>query len=225
MIRTLIVEDDFRVAELHAAFVSKVEGFEVIGKAHTMATAYEAILTLQPHLILLDLFLPDQHGLELLAKLSQLPRGKKIDVFIISAARDSASVKEALQLGAANYLVKPFSQIQLAQRLIAYKAAADKLAANSDISQSEVDQLSSLLRGNRVDSTQGSGKNPTIESIKSYLAQSKSAHSAYEVGIGIGISRATAQRYLSQMVDRKLLILELQYGTAGRPINMYRIPT
>jgi len=225
MIRTLIVEDDFRVAELHATFVSRVEGFEVVGTTHTMATAFQAILTLHPQLILLDLFLPDQHGLELLSKLSQLPRGKKIDVFIISAARDSVSVKEALQLGAANYLVKPFSMSQLAQRLIAYKAAVEKLSMNNDISQSEVDQIASLLRGNRVELNQGGGKNPTIESIKIFLAQSKTALSAHEVGIGVGISRATAQRYLSQMVDRKLLVLELQYGTAGRPINLYRNAT
>lgn len=222
MIRTLIVEDDFRVAEIHAAFVSKVEGFEVLGKVHTVATAYEAILTLNPDLILLDLFLPDQHGLELLASLSQLPRGKKIDVFIISAARDSASVKEALQLGAANYIVKPFNQAQLAERLLAYKAGVDRFSVNNEISQAEVDHLSSLMRGSKTDAREGDNKNPTVQTIKNFLAQSKIALSASEVASGIGISRATAQRYLSQMVDRKLLILELQYGTAGRPINKYR---
>ena len=63
MIRTFIIEDDFRVADIHSAYVSKVPGFEVIGKAHTAAAAYEAVLELQPDLVLLDLYLPD-HVLE-----------------------------------------------------------------------------------------------------------------------------------------------------------------
>jgi response regulator of citrate/malate metabolism len=49
------------------------------------------------------------------------------------------------------------------------------------------------------------------------------ALSAVDIATETGISRATAQRYLSQMVDRKIVALELQYGTAGRPINKYRI--
>jgi response regulator of citrate/malate metabolism len=47
--------------------------------------------------------------------------------------------------------------------------------------------------------------------------------SASEVADALRISRATAQRYLSQMADRKLVVLELQYGTAGRPVNNYRL--
>ncbi|MEI6844447.1 MAG: response regulator [Actinomycetes bacterium] len=223
MIRTFIIEDDFRVADIHSAYVSKVPGFEVIGKAHTAAAAYEAVLELQPDLVLLDLYLPDQHGLELFAKLQQLPRGQKIDVFVISAARDSASVKEALQLGAANYIVKPFSQVQLADRLIAYKEAFQRLAEKTDVSQADVDRVTALMRGSKVESMEtGSAKNPTVEAIRTYLAKTTDALSASEVAEGLGISRATAQRYLSQMVDRKLLHLELQYGTAGRPINKYR---
>lgn len=223
MIRTFIIEDDFRVADIHSAYVSKVPGFEVIGKAHTAASAYEAVVELAPDLVLLDLYLPDQHGLELFAKLQQLPRGQKIDVFVITAARDSGSVKEALQLGAANYIVKPFSQVQLAERLLAYKEAFQRLAEKADVSQADVDRVAALMRGTKVESAEsGSTKNPTIEAIRSYLTKATEPLSAREVADGLGISRATAQRYLSQMVDRKLLHLELQYGTAGRPINKYR---
>ena len=39
MIRTLVVDDDFRVAAIHAAYVNKVDGFEVIAEAHTPADA------------------------------------------------------------------------------------------------------------------------------------------------------------------------------------------
>ena len=223
MIRTLIVEDDFRVADIHAAYVSSVPGFEVVGKVHTGADAYQFVLYEQPVLILLDLYLPDEHGLELFARLQHLPRGKKMDVFVITAARDSKSLKEALQLGAANYIVKPFTQHQLSERLLAYQAAFHRLTVDREISQEEADDLSSLMRGNPSTTDGATGaKNPTIESILKYLHGSAVAVSAVELSEGIGISRATAQRYLSQMVDKKIVALELMYGTAGRPIHKYR---
>jgi response regulator of citrate/malate metabolism len=151
VIRTLIVEDDFRVADIHAAYVSRVAGFEVVGKAHTSASAYDFILTNKPDLVLLDLYLPDEHGLELFSRLQQLPRGSKMDIFIITAARDSQSVRDALQLGAANYIVKPFTHLQLAERLLAYRAARNRLTDAREVSQEDVDRVSVLMRGAKID--------------------------------------------------------------------------
>ena len=147
MISTVIVEDDFRVAEIHAAYVSNIPGFKLAGKAHTGAAAYELILEKKPELVLLDLYLPDEHGLSLFARLQQLPLGAKPDVFIISAARDVASVREALQLGAAQYIMKPFNQRQLAERLITYKSAKEKLSDSREMSQDELDRVSAQMRG------------------------------------------------------------------------------
>ncbi len=223
MIRTLIIEDDYRVADIHATYVSNVEGFEVIGKAPTGKVAYEMILLHRPDLILLDLFLPDEQGLELYSRLQKMPEKFHMDVFVITAARDSQSVKEALQLGAANYIVKPFTQKQLSDRLVAYRAAFRSLNVSRDISQFEVDQLSALIRGLTPTGDLNNGaRKPTVESIISFLNENAQAISAAELAKGLGISRATAQRYLSQMVDRGTVKLELQYGTAGRPIHKYR---
>lgn len=224
MIRTLIVEDDFRVADIHAAYVSRVAGFSVIGKAHTSASAYEFILANKPDLVLLDLYLPDEHGLELFARLQQLPRGSKMDIFIITAARDSQSVRDALQLGAANYIVKPFTHVQLAERLLAYRAARNRLTDVREISQEEVDRVSILMRGAKVDLYRGdSSKNPTTDSILKFVENSSEPVSASDISTALGLSRATAQRYLSQMVESRMLELELQYGATGRPIHKFRV--
>ena len=223
MIRSLIVEDDFRVAEIHSAYVSQIEGFQVIGIAPNAALAYAMVIEHKPDLVFLDLFLPDEHGLELFARLQQLPRGSKPDVFVITAARDAQSVKEAIQLGAVNYIVKPFSAHQFTERLLAYKTAFTRLVTSDPVSQAEVDAAVAMFRGKKLESFDSSAaRNPTTESILKFLASQESARSASEVSEQLGISRATAQRYLSQMVDRKLLSLELQYGTAGRPINKYK---
>ncbi|MEI6216205.1 MAG: response regulator [Actinomycetes bacterium] len=224
MINTLIVEDDFRVAEIHTAYVSNIPGFKVVGTAHTGAQAYDLVLEKKPDLVLLDLYLPDEHGLTLFGRLQQLPRGSKTDVFIISAARDVASIREALQLGATQYIMKPFNQRQLAERLMAYKAARERLDTGSEISQDEVDRLSALMRGPRLQSkTAEVERNPTTATILKYIGNLKEAVSANQVSDELGLSRATAQRYLSQMVENGQLELTLQYGATGRPIHLFRL--
>ncbi|HEX7404989.1 MAG TPA: response regulator [Candidatus Nanopelagicaceae bacterium] len=226
MIRTLIVEDDFRVADIHAAYVSRVAGFEVIGKAHTGASAYDLIVAEKPDLVLLDLYLPDENGLELFARLQQLPREAKTDVFIITAARDSQHVREALQLGAANYIVKPFTHRQLAERLLAYRAARERFKDGREVSQADVDRVAALLRGARVTtSSSQDAKNPTADSIMKFMRVQNALVSANDISEALGLSRATAQRYLANLVESETLELELQYGTTGRPIHRYRIRT
>jgi len=224
MIRTLIVEDDFRVADIHAVYVSRVAGFEVIGKAHTGAVAYDLIVAEKPDLVLLDLYLPDENGLELFARLQRLPRGAKTDVFIITAARDSQNVREALQLGAVHYIVKPFTHRQLADRLLTYRAARERLNEGKEVSQEDVDRVSALLRGARITSTSiEESKNPTTDSIMKFIRSNDSLVSANDISESLGLSRATAQRYLANLVENEVLELELQYGTTGRPIHRYRV--
>jgi response regulator of citrate/malate metabolism len=224
VIRVLIVEDDFRVAEINAAYVSKEPDFEVIGIAHSAAVGLQMVLELKPELVLLDLFLPDDHGLELFSKLQQLPRGSKPDVFVITAAKDSQSLKDAIQLGAASYIVKPFNGHELIERLRTYKGALERLHQSSEVSQAEVDATVAMMRGAKAtEPSDASSSNPTTSLILNCLQENSGPMSASEVSSVLRISRATAQRYLSQMADRKLVVLELQYGAAGRPINKYRL--
>ena len=224
MISTVIVEDDFRVAEIHAAYLSNIPGFKIAGMAHTAAKAFDLILVSKPNLVLLDLYLPDEHGLSLFARLQQLPRDTKPDVFIITAARDAGSVRESLQLGAAQYIMKPFNQKQLAERLITYRSARERLSQTQEISQEELDRLSAQIRGPRIPRySQEIPRNPTTASIMKFIDLKNSSASANDVSDELGLSRATAQRYLSQMVENGQLELALQYGTTGRPIHLFRI--
>jgi len=224
MIRTLIIEDDFRVAEINAAYIQMVDDYKVIGIAPTAALGYQLVIDEKPDLVLLDLYLPDQHGLELFAKLQQLPRGSKPDVFVITAARDSQSLKDAIQLGAAAYIVKPFNGQELMERLHTYKSANARLNTVSEISQAEANAAVALMRGGKVeDEVEKISSNPTTALITKCLKANIEPMNASEIASALGISRATAQRYLSIMADRQLVLLELQYGTAGRPINKYRL--
>ncbi|MCU1452006.1 MAG: two-component system response regulator [Acidimicrobiales bacterium] len=222
MIRTLVVDDDYRVADVNAAFVAKVKGFEVIGQAHTARAAYETVAAAAPpDLILLDLYLPDAHGLELLRRL-QPPDGRRPDVIVITAARDAESVRTALQLGAVSYLVKPFAFDALARRLEAYRALHERLASLDEASQDDVDALYALLRTSPDPKLPKGNSEPTMRRILEVVRQSDRDLDAVEVAERAGVSRATSQRYLAELARAGLLELHLQYGATGRPSHRYR---
>ena len=107
---------------------------------------------------------------------------------------------------------------------MAYKAERERLDTGSEISQDEVDRLSALMRGPRLQSkTAEVERNPTTATILKYIGNLKEAVSANQVSDELGLSRATAQRYLSQMVENGQLELTLQYGATGRPIHLFRL--
>jgi response regulator of citrate/malate metabolism len=215
----LVVDDDYRVSAVHAGFVDRVPGYRVAGEAHTAGEAIELTRELQPDLVLLDLYLPDGDGLDVARTMLGEPEPPAI--IVISAARELAAVQAAMQLGAVHYLVKPFGFDALAERLVAYRRMRAHLTGlqGGDPTQAEVDRLFGMLR---VPGSQQRPAAPTLERVRGAVADSGTDLSAVEVAQAIGISRATAQRYLTDLVRSGELKLELRYGT-GRPEHRYRL--
>ena len=219
----LIVDDDYRVAAIHAAFVERVPGYVVVGKAHSARDALEQARALRPDLVLMDIYLPDGDGLEVVRTLLDEPEPPA--VIVISAAREIAAVRQAMQLGALHYLVKPFGFAALAERLTAYQRLRRHLAGlHSEPEQADVDQLFGMLRSpaaalSRPDKGHSA---PTLELVRNAVAASEADVSAAEVAETVGISRATAQRYLSYLERHGVVTLQLRYGATGRPEHRYR---
>ncbi|MGW4160599.1 response regulator [Streptomyces sp. NPDC004788] len=226
MIRTLVVDDDFRVGRIHSSYVRRVEGFEVVGEAATVAEALAAVRTLHPDLLLLDVFLPDGSGLDILRQLSQNHAASRPDALMITADHDISSVRAAMKLGAVGYLVKPFGSADLTERLGAYRRLHDRVAALGQAAaadQSDVDALFSAAHPPAVPRSPAKGHSaPTLTAIHRVLRTAGTALSSAETAEQIGVSRATAQRYLSYLVKEGTVLLELRYGTAGRPEHRYR---
>jgi len=222
LIRTLVVDDDFRVARIHAASVERIEGFSCVGQAHTAAEARRLIADLRPDLLILDIFLPDEDGLSLLRSLAGQD-GTPPDCIFITAARDLDSVRAAIGLGAVYYLVKPFGFQQLKEQLEGYRRWRQVAAAavTDEADQATVDSLYELRRPvpGRLAKHQ---LPPTMARILEVVSGSPRALDAAGVAGELGISRPTAQRYLTELDRRGLVRLELEYGTAGRPIHRYR---
>lgn len=223
-LQVLVVDDDYRVAGIHAAYVTRTDGFLVVGQAHTAAEARSLAAELQPELVLMDIYLPDGDGLEVVRDLLEQPQPP--DVMIVSAARDLAAVRTAMQLGAVHYLIKPFGYHLLAERLSAYQRLRRRIdRTGSEPEQTEVDELFELSRAPgsaTARSTKGHSA-PTIELVRDAVRASGGDISAIEVSERVGISRATAQRYLSYLERHGVLKLQLRYGTTGRPENRYRM--
>jgi response regulator of citrate/malate metabolism len=228
MIRTLVVDDDFRVGQIHRDYVHRVQGFEVVGEAATVAEALAAVRNLHPDLLLLDVFLPDGSGIDILRQLSQDQGDARPDALMITADHDITSVRAAMKLGAIGYLVKPFGSADLAERLTAYRQLRDRvdaLSRTTTTDQADVDALFSAARPPAVPRIPTKGHSaPTLSAIHQALRAAPTALSAAEAAEATGVSRATAQRYLSYLVKEGTVHLELRYGTTGRPEHQYRIP-
>jgi response regulator of citrate/malate metabolism len=224
VIRVLVVDDDFRVSGIHARYVARTEGFEAVGQASTVEMAVLAARELQPDLLLLDVHLPDGSGLDVLHQLTGNAGGARPDAIVITGARDVATVRSAMKLGAVGYLVKPFGFAAFSERLTAFRELHDRvhslgLAAETD--QAEVDALFSVVRPAPVPQAPAKGLSaPTLALVREAVRERDL--SAAEVAEATGISRPTAQRYLSYLVRQGLAHLEFRYGAAGRPEHRYR---
>lgn len=224
----LVVDDDYRVADIHATLVNRVPGYEVVGKARTAAEARDLARLLRPDLVLMDIYLPDGNGLEVFRSL--LEASDPPDVIVVSAAKEIATVREAMQLGAVHYLVKPFDFTALVDRLVAYRQLRRHLATLPEqASQSDVDDLFRMLRSSvtapaSVIPLPGKGHSAhTLELVRNAVRGNATDVSATEVAEMVGISRATAQRYLNYLDQHGVVRLRLKYGDAGRPEHRYQM--
>jgi response regulator of citrate/malate metabolism len=216
----LVVDDDFHVAQAHALAVSRIHGFAVAGEAHSCAQAIHAAAELDPHLILLDMYLPDGSGLDVIRTLSAA--GHDLPEFLpVTAARDIDSVRTAMQLGAFYYLVKPFTFASLREQLEAYRAWHTRLTSTATADQEVVNELYEL-RGHRSNRPLDRPLPPTMTRVLRIVTSSATPLSAADVAERLGASRPTAQRYLAILVRRRLLDLDLSYGTTGRPEHRYQ---
>lgn len=211
-VRVLVVDDDFRVAGLHRDIVASRRGFRALEPVTSARAAREAVRELAPDLVLLDVYLPDGDGLALLA-------GLDVDAFVVSAATDAQSVRRALRAGALAYLFKPFEARLLADRLDAYVRYRNVLADDRNADQEVVERALRILHSG--DAAGSRSRSATEQLVLDQLQTGELT--AADVAAAIGVSRATAQRYLAALAGRGHADVALRYGTTGRPEHRYRL--
>jgi response regulator of citrate/malate metabolism len=219
VIRTLVVEDDPLIADAHRQFTERVPGFEVAGVAHRGADALRVMSTTAVDLVLLDVQLPDTTGIDLCRALRA--QGSQVDVIAITSARDLDTVRAAVSLGIAQYLLKPFTFAAFRDKLLAYAEYRRRTTDPGEaLAQEDVDAaLSALHDRGRAPLPKGLSGD-TLTAVVAVLRRGEALTSA-DVASAVGASRATARRYLDYLATQRLVRREPRYGRAGRPENVY----
>jgi len=223
-IRTIIAEDDPRIAEIQHRFVEKLDAFEAIGLAHSLEDCREMIDILEPDLVLLDIHFPDGNGLDFLKSLRD--GNRNIDVILVTAARDVESLKNAMHGGVFDYIVKPLEFSRMRDSLSRYRDHFEHLNALDTIEQSDID---GLLPRAKNDSTGNPSINLlpkgidalTLNKVRELIQSIPGPQGAEIVGQKIGVSRTTARRYLEYLVSTNELVVDVSYGCVGRPERNY----
>nr|WP_110887203.1 response regulator [Deinococcus yavapaiensis] len=212
--RVVLVEDDLRVARVNRDLLEADPEVHVLGTATSVAEGDQLVRHLRPDLVLLDVYLPDGTGLDLLR--SWRARGEVFDVLMVTAADDAGVVQSALSHGAFDYLIKPFDRSRLGDALARFRRRKALTGATFD--QASLDRYlgvasaAPLPKG--VDAR-------TLERVADLLTRHPDGLSAEDVGGLVGLSRPTAWRYLEHLVGTGRARLDYQYG-AGRPSKRYK---
>jgi response regulator of citrate/malate metabolism len=219
-IRVLVVDDEPLIAEAHRAYVERMPGFAVVDVVHTARDALAVLRAKPVDLVLLDLNLPDRHGLDVCRGLRAAGAGT--DVLAVTSARDLAMVRAAVALGVTHYLLKPFTFAAFRDKLERYAEYRRQVLAVGEVAaQHEVDRVLATLRGTGSGSLPKGLDEATLDRVLGALREAGGL-SAGEMGGRTGISRVTARRYLEHLAETGRVIRAPRYGGPGRPEVEYR---
>jgi response regulator of citrate/malate metabolism len=209
----LIVEDDALVATVHCRTVKRVPGFEVVGIGRSAAEARSLLPALRPDLLVLDLGLRGESGIDLLRSIRG--EGRPIEAIAVTAHSAGDIVRAMFQLGVIDYLVKPFAPERLERGLQLFVHRMDAYNGRH-LEQSVVDSVRASVRWLPKDIAE-----ERLEDVRAALTNADGPLTAEEVGRVVCVARVTARRYLEYLVATGQATATPQWGARGRPRNAY----
>lgn len=108
---TVLIVDDSRTSRRILRNILTENGYEIVGEASDGQSGYEKYIELRPDLVTLDITMPVLDGLGTLEKIMQLDSEAK--VIMVTAAGQKSKMVEAIKLGAAEFIQKPFEPEQI----------------------------------------------------------------------------------------------------------------
>jgi len=219
-IRVMIVEDDFMVARINRDLTHQISGFKVVKVVGTAQEALDAMKLEPVELIVLDVYLPDRTGVELLKSI----RGESlpVDVVMITAAHDAPTVEESMRYGIFDYIIKPFSFDRYKACLVNYRKQRDAISHQKTFSQERVNEFTGFR-----DTSPSRGGFPkgiqeqTLRRVEEAIGTFGPCFSIDDLLVVLPLSRATNRRYLEFLTDAGVLEKSLAYRKVGRPTVLY----
>lgn len=167
--RIFVIEDEQDIAEL-IRFNLSLEGYQV-DTFPTGELGFKALEKDIPDLLVLDIMLPGMSGLEICQRIKEMPRTAKLPVIMVTAKGEESDIVKGLELGADDYLTKPFSPRVMSARIEAVlrrsRATAPKPSEGVMVSGIEINpaRVEVAINGQKLDLTQSEFK------ILHFLAQ------------------------------------------------------
>lgn len=225
MINVMILEDDPMVREINSKFLKKLDGFELSKAVSNIVEAKEYLKDGTVNLILLDIFLPKENGIDFLKWLRK--KEIKVDVMLITADKTSEMIQEAFRYGAVDYLIKPFTFERFKEALTNYKKRymginnldtmnqqiLDKNIMNVVAEESETDEKEYVKGINKY----------TYKTIWKEIENLNDVYStAEDISELSGVARVTVRKYLDFMEKEGKVEKIIEYGKIGRPQHKYK---
>ena len=222
MINVLIVEDDPMVAFINKRYLEQIGGINVFGPVMYEKDIINILESEKIDLILLDVFLPQKSGIDILKSL----RNKSFftDIIMITAANSSLEVKKAFAYGVVDYLVKPFEFKRLKEAVDKFKLKNNMMQKDNLLTKKEIDKL--LINDNLDgETTLPKGLNKkTLDKILSFLNDnSNKVWTLREIAYEIKISNVTVKKYMDYLEKIDKIKSEMTFGNVGRPEHKYTI--
>ncbi len=218
MVKTVIVEDDLMVSSLNTQFAQQTPAIEIVAVFHN---GQDALIYLQNHkadLLLLDLYMPELSGLELLKKLRE--QDNHVGAIMITAANDAGHIEEALHLGIVDYLVKPFRYERFSMAIHKFLRQRQLMSQDGAFAQEDIDKLFAGV--NETESHAKGIQMQTLETIRQCLANHLHDFvSAETIASETGLSKVTARRYLNYLIEMHEAVSRVNYLTGGHPSTEY----
>ncbi len=188
-IRVILVDDHAMVRQGLSTFLSLHDDIELVGMASNGIEALELIETLSPHIILMDLIMPDMSGIDVIREIKARYSDKI--VIALSSFSDKELVRSALEAGAKGYLLKDISGGELANFI--RKAYLGQPALSDAATQS---LLESVKQGSRISPFELSGREREVLGL---IVEGKSNA---EIAYSIGIKQSTVKTYVSRILAK-----------------------
>ncbi|MBI9105339.1 MAG: response regulator [Spirochaetales bacterium] len=217
----LIVEDDPMVGRINRQFAEKTGLAQRIESAEAVDEAKTLLEKADFDLVLLDVYLPGEKGTSLLRwiRKKELPAS----VILITADRNPQTIELALNLGAADYLVKPFTYERFNEALLRVDKRIVRLQSSGSFEQEAIDSIFGEPVLPQAEQLEKGLNRHTYDKILEAAGRRSGSFTAEELSSWIGISRVTVRRYLEHMEGSGILSKKMEYGKPGRPLNYYRL--
>ncbi|WP_405372557.1 MULTISPECIES: response regulator [unclassified Microbacterium] len=224
MIGVLLVDDEALTLDLHRQYVDRLDGFTVVGECSGARAALRALFD-SPRsgaidLVLLDMTMPDGSGLDVLRHLRA--QARQVDVIAITSVREADTVRQVIGLGAAHYLVKPFTFADFRERMTQYqrfREASER--AGGTATQADIDAMLGALHPAAATPLPKGLAADTLERVTELIRRLEVV-SAREAAEHLGMSRVAARRYLEHLAESGRVERSARYGAPGRPEAEYR---